>query len=87
MLIYGSCIVKDNFKEEANSTSTKVSIDPKSSGKLKDVDSVNMIYSGNSVLYTLSHINEGCFGLVLATGYATKKGKAIRKKLIKKNFN
>lgn len=33
-----------------------------------------MILSGNRVLYTLSHINEGCFGLVMTTGFATKKG-------------
>ncbi len=37
-----------------------------------------MIYSGNKVLHTLNHITEGCFGIVINTGFYTKRGESVR---------
>lgn len=74
VIIYGSCVVDDNFKSDQNSTTTKIAIEKKYNKTLGEIDNINVILSGNKVLYTMSHINEGCFGLVVATGFATQKG-------------
>lgn len=81
VLVYGSCVVRDNFKPDQLVSNTKISIEKNFSGTLGDIDENNLIFSGNQVQYTINHINEGCFGLVCRTGFGTKKGQAIRKKL------
>lgn len=64
VLIYGSCVVKDNFKPDQHISNTKISIETTFNQTLKEIDENNLIFSGNEILYTVNHINEGCFGLV-----------------------
>lgn len=78
ILIYGSCVVKDDFQPDQNTTITKIAIDPKNEGSLDQIDENHILNFGNIVLYTVNHINEGCFGLVCRTGFATKKGITVR---------
>lgn len=87
LLIYGSCVVNDNFSSDEDSTSTKISIDKTQNINLNEVENVNLLLQGNKVLYTLNHINEGCFGLVTSIGFSTKRGKGIRQKLINQRTN
>lgn len=74
VLIYGSCIVQDNLNSFNDSTETKIAIDEKSNCALSEIPSKNLLITGNRVLYTINHINEGCFGLVISTGFNTIKG-------------
>ncbi len=78
VLIYGSCVVKDNFRPNQNSTATKVSIEPNLDLSISQLDNKNLLLTGNKVLYTLNHINEGCFGIVVNTGFYTRRGESIR---------
>ena len=82
VLIYGNCIIRDNFKSEENSSTTKIAIEKDLKIHLKEIDQKNLLFTGNQVLYTLNHINEGCFGMVLNTGFYTKKGETIRSMLV-----
>ena len=38
-------------------------------------------------MYTLNNITEGCFGIVLNTGFNTKRGKLIKQKVSNKGKN
>jgi cation-transporting ATPase 13A2 len=84
LLIYGNCVVQDNFRPENNSTSTKVAIENNQKLQMSEIDNKNILYTGNKVLYTLNHIKEGCFGIVLNTGFDTQRGNSVRSLLIKK---
>ena len=83
VLTYGKCVVRDNFEPEDNQTRTKLSIEDKNVS-ISDIKPIHMLYSGNRVLYTLNHINECCFGVVVNTGFNTRRGDSIRKTLITK---
>lgn len=84
VLIYGNCIVKDNFRPDENSTSTKVAVENNQSIPLSEIDNKNLLLTGNKVLYTINHIKEGCFGIVINTGFYTQRGNSVRSLLIKK---
>lgn len=76
--------MSDNFEPEENQTRTKLSIEDKTNVSISDIKPIHILYSGNKILYTLNHINECCFGVVVNTGFNTKRGKSIRKTLLTK---
>lgn len=52
---------------------------------LTEIDNKNILLAGNKVLYTINHINEGCFGVVINTGFYTKRGESVRSLLVQKS--
>lgn len=78
LLIHGTCIVSENVSDGVTKTHTKESLAPDCKGSLSEVDSRHILKTGSNVLYTLNHVNEGCFGIVLRTGWATMYGDTAR---------
>lgn len=87
MLIYGSCIVQNQFNDENPDSQTKFSIDAENECTVGRIPKKSMLYTGDKITYTINHINEGCFGIVISTGFNTIKGNKLRTVLNRKSFN
>ncbi len=83
-LIYGTCVVSENAQFGRGRQLTKLAV-TKSNEKrvLSNIPRQHVILAGSRVKYTLSNINEGCFALVLNTGFETDKGRIIRNSVTK----
>ena len=87
MLIYGSCIVQNKFNDESPDSQTKFCIDSDNEYPVDKIPRKSMLYTGDKISYTINHINEGCFGIVVSTGFNTIKGNKLRTVLNRKSFN
>ena len=85
VLIYGSCVVQNTFNGEVLSSQTKFSIEEENDFTKQNTPKRNMLYTGDRINYTINHINEGCFGVVVDTGFNTIKGDNLRTILNKKD--
>lgn len=78
VLLYGSCVIQERIDDNNFVSSTKIQVDKDCQENVKKIESQHVIYQGSKVQYTMSHINEGCYAVVLKTGFASQKGGALR---------
>lgn len=78
-LTHGSCVVKEEFDNENSKNKTKVAFGTFGVQSLSDEKII--LQAGSQIVYTVTHMSEGCFGIVLRTGFATKRGQALRANL------
>ena len=78
-LTHGSCVVKEEFDNENSKNKTKVAFGTFGVQSLSDEKII--LQAGSHIVYTVTHMSEGCFGIVLRTGFATKRGQALRANL------
>jgi cation-transporting ATPase 13A2 len=78
-ITHGSCVVKEEFDNENSKNKTKVAFGTFGVQSLSDEKII--LQAGSQIVYTVTHMSEGCFGIVLRTGFATKRGQALRANL------
>jgi magnesium-transporting ATPase (P-type) len=76
ILIHGACIIKEDFNKDTTRSSTRIAID--SMGIDEPRNSKCSLLAGNQVLYTLNQINEGCFAIILRTGFNCKRAEKLK---------
>lgn len=77
VLVHGSCIVEVHSDGAKKTTRTKLPVDKSLHCTLDDIPSKNILVSGDKVIYTINHVNEGCFGIVVRTGFNTIRGTTL----------
>lgn len=87
VLVHGSCIIEDNFNGPNKITHTKLPIEEGIDCAIDEIPMKSLLITGDKVLFTINHINEGCFGLVVNTGFDSKKGETLRDVIRKKMPN
>lgn len=78
ILVHGSCIVENNINSVKSITRTKLPVEKKKNCTLDKIPMKNVLVAGDRVIYTINHVNEGCFGIVLNTGFDTVRGATLR---------
>ena len=78
VLVNGSCIIQDNLKGSKDVTRTKIPIESGIDCTLDEIPMKSLLITGDKVLFTINHVNEGCFGIVVNTGFDTVKGETLR---------
>lgn len=81
VLLFGSCVVQEKGCDLKRVSKTKIPFNKESEKAVEKLESHHVIQLGSKVQYTMNHINEGCYAIVLRTGFATEKGSALRKNL------
>lgn len=76
ILTRGACIIKEDFNRESPRTSTRVALD--TMGVDHPSSPKCALLAGNQVLYTLNQINDGCFAMVLRTGFNCKRAEKLK---------
>lgn len=76
ILTHGACIIKEDFSRDSPATSTRVALD--SMGVDQPTSPKCALLAGNQVLYTLNQINDGCFAIVLRTGFNCKRAEKLK---------
>jgi magnesium-transporting ATPase (P-type) len=76
ILTRGACIIKEDFNRESPQTSTRVALD--TMGVDQPSSPKCALLAGNQVLYTLNQINDGCFAMVLRTGFNCKRAEKLK---------
>ena len=78
ILVHGSCIVEDSNSNSNKINRTKLPVDKSLDCSLSGIPNKNILVAGDKVIYTINHVNEGCFGIVLRTGFNTIRGGTLR---------
>lgn len=76
VLTHGACIIRDDFNRESTRSSTRVALDSMGIDHPRSLKC--SLLAGNQVLYTLNQINEGCFAIVLRTGFNCKRAERLK---------
>ena len=76
VLTHGACIVKEDFNKDTPRTSTRIAFD--TIGIDEPRNAKCSLLAGNQVLYTINQINEGCFAIVLRTGFNCKRAEKLK---------
>lgn len=76
VLTHGACIVRDDFNRESTRSSTRVALDTMGIDHPQSLKC--SLLAGNQVMYTLNQINEGCFAIVLRTGFNCKRAERLK---------